>query len=81
MPKGLLDSLADHDVPPVPAGLGKHLHQRLNRALLTAHLLDLALGGIPFLTAELLRAVGYFIRATLTGRFESDRVDRSHEAP
>jgi hypothetical protein len=81
MPKGLLDSLAEHDVPPVPVGLGKRLHQRLNRALLTAHLIDLVLGGIPCLTAELLRATAYFVKATFTGRFETDRVDRSHEAP
>jgi hypothetical protein len=81
MPKGLLDSLADHDVPPVPVELGRRLHQRLNRALLTKHLLDLVLGGVPWLASELLRATGYFIQATFTGRFETDRVDRSHEAP
>ena len=77
----LLDSLAEHDVPPVPDEFSEQIHQRLNRALLATHLIDLAVGGVPYLAMHFLRGVGHLITATVTGRFESDRVDRSREAP
>jgi len=81
MARGLLETLAEHDVPPVPAELNERVHQRLNRALLGAHLVDLALGGVPYVAIHFLRGVGHLIGSTLTGKFESDRGDRSHEAP
>jgi hypothetical protein len=77
----LLDSLAEHDVPPVPDELTEQIHQRLNRALLAAHLVDLVVGGVPYVAMHFLRGVGHLAKATFTGRFESDRVDRSREAP
>jgi hypothetical protein len=77
----LLDSLAGYDVPPVPDEFTEQIHRRLNRALLATHLVDLVVGGVPYLAMHFLRGVGHLIMATLTGRFESDRVDRSHEAP
>ncbi|MBI3862222.1 MAG: hypothetical protein HY290_10035 [Planctomycetia bacterium] len=81
MPEGLLESLARREVPPVPADLNKRVHQRLNRALLAAHLVDLVLGVVPCLAAEFVRALGYFLKVSLTGRFESRRGDGSREAP
>jgi len=81
MAKGLLDSLAEHGVPPVPEELDERVHQRLNRALLAGHLVDLALGAVPYLAVHLFRGVVHLISSTLTGKFESDRVDRSREAP
>jgi len=81
MAKGLLDTLAEHDVPPVPAELNERVHQRLNQALLGAHLVDLALGAVPYLAVHFLRGVGHLIGSTCTGKFESARGDRSHEAP
>ena len=81
MAKGLLDSLAEHGVPPVPGELEERVHQRLNRALLAAHLVDLALGAVPWVAVHLLRGVAHLVGSTFTGRFESDRVDRSREAP
>jgi len=81
MAKGLLDSLVEHDIPPVPAELNERVHQRLNRALLAAHLVDLALGAVPYLAVHFLRGVAHLIGATYTGKFESDRGDRSREAP
>ena len=77
----LLNSLARHDVPPVPAAFSERIHQRLNRALLATHLIDLVVGAVPYLAIHFLRGVGHLITATFTGRFESDRVDRSREAP
>jgi hypothetical protein len=81
MSKGLLDTLAEHGVPPVPAELNERVHQRLNRALLAAHLVDLALGAVPYVAVHFLRGVAHLIGATYTGKFQSDRGDRSHEAP
>lgn len=81
MANSLLETLATHGVPPVPADLNKQVHQRLNRALLAAHLMDFALGAVPCLAVYFLRAVLHWIGSTITGRFESDRVDRSREAP
>jgi hypothetical protein len=81
MAKTLLETLAEREVPPVPAGLNKQVHQRLNRALLAGHLVDLVLRAVPCLAVEFLRAVGHFLQASLTGRFESRRGDGSREAP
>ena len=81
MARGLLETLAEHGVPPVPAELDERVHQRLNRALLGAHLVDLALGALPYLAGHLFRGVMHLIGSTFTGRFESDRVDGSREAP
>lgn len=81
MANSLLETLAARGVPPVPADLNKQVHQRLNRALLAAHLMDLAVGAVPYLAVYFLRAVWHWIGSTFTGRFESDRVDRSREAP
>jgi hypothetical protein len=81
MPKGLLETLAEHGVPPVPEELDERFHQRLNRALLAAHLVDFALGAVPCVAVYFLRAVWHLIGSTFTGRFESDRGDRSREAP
>ncbi len=81
MTRGLLESLAAHDVPPVPAEFDERVHQRLNRALLAAHLVDLALGAVPYLAGHLLRGVVHLMGATYTGKFESDRRDRSGDVP
>jgi hypothetical protein len=81
MTKGLLETLAGHGVPPVPEELNERVHQRLNRALLAAQLVDLVLGGMPYLAAHFLRGLGHLAKATFTGRFENDRVDRPREAP
>lgn len=81
MPKGLLEQLAECAVPPAPAELDRRVHERLNRALLAAHLLDLVVGAVPYATGHFLRAVGDLLKVTLTGRLESDRRDGSREAP
>jgi hypothetical protein len=81
MSKGLLETLSERDVPPVPDKLNERLHQRLNRALLATHLLDFVVGAVPHLTAGLLRAIGHLLGATLTGRFEEDRTGRSSDTP
>ena len=69
MAKGLLESLAERDVPGVPADLNRRVHQRLNRALLISHLIDLTLAGLPYLTIHFCHSIGHFLKFTLTGRF------------
>ena len=81
MATGLLDTLAERGVPPVPAELNERVHQRLNRALLGAHLVDLALGAVPYLAIHFLRGVAHLVGTAFTGKFESGRSDRSREAP
>ena len=81
MPTPLLEQLARREVPPAPAELNAQVHRRLNRALLASQLVDLAVGCLPYVAAHFLRAVADFLKATFTGRFESDRRDRSREAP
>jgi hypothetical protein len=65
----------------MPVRLNERVHQRLNRALLVTHFVDLLAGALPYLAGHLLRGVGHLIGATISGRFESDRVGRSREAP
>jgi hypothetical protein len=81
MAKGLLESLAEREVPPVPADLNRQVHERLNRALLVSHLIDLTLGGLPYLAVHILRAVGHLLLVSFTGRFESSRGDGPREEP
>jgi hypothetical protein len=79
--KSLLDSLADHAVPPVPAELNRRVHQRLNRVLLAGHLLDLAVGCVPFVMSHLLHAVGQWLKVSAIGWPGNSRRDGSREAP
>ena len=81
MPTRLLEQLARREVPPAPAELNSQVHRRLNRALLAAHLVDLALGAVPYVAVHLLRGVAHLIGMTFTGKFGNDRGDRSREAP
>jgi len=81
MAQGLLESLAEREVPPVPADLNRRVHERLNRALLVSHLIDLTLGGLPYLAVHFCRAVGHLFVVSFTGRFESSRSDRPRETP
>jgi hypothetical protein len=74
MAQVLLESLAEREVPPVPADLNRRVHERLNRALLVSHFVDLTLGGLPFLAVHFFRAVGHLLVVSLTGKF--DRTDR-----
>jgi len=69
MAKSMLESLAAREVPPVPADLNRQVHERLNRALLASHLLDLALDGLPYLAIHFCRSIVDFLKFTFRGRF------------
>ena len=81
MAQSLLESLAEREVPPVPADLNRRVHERLNQALLVSHLIDLTWGGLPFVAVHFFRAVGHLLVVSLTGRFESSRGDGSRDVP
>lgn len=81
MASDLLEQLAEREVPPVPAELNRQVHQRLNRALLIAHVLDFVFEGVPSLLGHFVPAVGHLLGSTLSGRFEADHRDRPPRAP
>jgi hypothetical protein len=81
MPPDLFDRLSASPVPPPPAELDRGVHERVNRALLVGHLVDFALGAIPFAMRHFAAAVGGLIVLTVTGRFPAGPKNvRSHES-
>ena len=68
MNKNLFDELAEFDIPPPPAGLGRDVHRRLNGRLLAAHLADLVLRALPYAwlhySAALFGAAAYSLEET-----------------
>jgi hypothetical protein len=68
------------EVPPPPAEFDRQLHQRVNRALVLRHFLDLTFNGIPWAMLHFLRAVVALAGVTLTGRLDTKPVNgRRHE--
>ncbi|MGA2616997.1 MAG: hypothetical protein ABSF26_05250 [Thermoguttaceae bacterium] len=64
-----LEQLAEVEVRQPPPEFDRQLHQRLNRALLIQHLVDLLLGGMPWALAHLGRGVLGWLAFSLTGKF------------
>ena len=69
MASDLFDQLAASDVPPPPEQFDRQVHQRLNRALVAMHLLDLVARAVPWGLVHLARAAAAALRFTLTGRY------------
>jgi hypothetical protein len=69
----LFERLADLEVPPAPASeeFDRQLHERVNRSLVTAQLVDLGAKGLPFALLHFLRAFVGFLSLTLTGRYDA----------
>ena len=70
MANDFLEQLAELDVPPPPAGFGEQLHVRVNRSLVIVQLIEFACGALPCALWELSRALGAWVRFTLTGKYE-----------
>jgi hypothetical protein len=68
----LFSDLADEEVPPLPTDLMPELHERLNYVLLYSHLLDFALGALPFAVTHFSKALGGLIFHCLLGEFPAD---------
>lgn len=62
------DLLAEIEVPEVPAQFDRRLHQRLNAALLSAHLLEFVCYALPGALLAFLVCVGNWMAYTATGR-------------
>jgi hypothetical protein len=69
MPSDLFEKLSQVPVPPPPAELDRAVHERVNRALLSAQLFDFAISAVPLAAWHLARAIGGLIALTVTGRF------------
>ena len=68
MPDDFFHELAQLDVPAAPSDFDRALHQRLNRALVVLHLVDLAFRGLPWALVHFMQAVGGAMRYSLSGR-------------
>ena len=66
----LFDELGNTEVPPPPPQLTQQVHQRLNRALVVLHFVDLMLRALPWVAVRLVQPVIGLARYTLTGRFD-----------
>jgi hypothetical protein len=73
----LFEQLAEQEVPPVPQNLSGGVHRRLNRALVTLHLVEFTLCVLPYCALHFSRAVIGFLVQTVSGRFPDDRTPRA----
>lgn len=67
MATNFLDQLAETEVPPTPERFDEGLHERLNEAITTGHLVSFALRSIPYVLGHLLPAAMFLVRFTLSG--------------
>jgi hypothetical protein len=65
-----LEKLADIEVRQPPPEFDRQLHERLNRSLVSQHLLDLLVGGLPWAMLHFARALVGLVIFSLTGKFE-----------
>ncbi len=69
MSNDFLEQLATLEVRQPPPEFDRTLHQHVNRALLTQHLLGLAVGCIPWVLTHFLRGMVGAVVFSMTGRF------------
>jgi hypothetical protein len=75
--KDLLDQLAEMEAPPPPPEFDRQLHERLNRTLAAQHLIDFAVGAVPWALLHFARAVLGAISFSIGGRSEDKGERRS----
>jgi len=76
MSLNLLEQLADWEVPPPPAQFDAQLHERVNRSLVKAQVIDLVVRGLPWTLAHFARAIVGLFTFTLLGRYEVKPKDK-----
>jgi len=76
MAPDFFEQLADVEVPPPPPAFGHELHERMNRGLLTVQVVELATLVFPAAMFELARALGAWLRFTLSGKYELNEKKR-----
>lgn len=70
MATDLFDSLAELEVPAPPEHFDLQLHDRVNRSLVTGHVIDLMAGALPYAALSFGRAFVGLATLTLTGRYD-----------
>ena len=73
MAQDLFEQLADIEVPPLPENFDHGVHQRVNRILLAAHLVELAVKACTWTCVHFAVALGELVIFTLSGRFRTVR--------
>jgi len=69
----LLERLTELKVPPPPDSLKRDVHQRVNRALLVQHIVELATQGAIYAGGHLLRGLVGLVVYTLTGKYPKEK--------
>lgn len=73
MPDDFLEQLAQLEISAPPAEFDRQLHQRMNRMLITQHLVDLLVRGLPWAALHFGRALVGLVALSVTGRFADER--------
>lgn len=66
------EQLAAKEIPPVPADFDRDIHQRVNHALLVAHVAELGLRVLPYALVHMAQALIGLFSLTLSGRFPAN---------
>lgn len=69
----IFDQLSESPVPPPPQDFEALVHKRLNNRLLSGHLVDLALRGLPYAMFQFGRAFAGLAMFTIYGRYDNKR--------
>ena len=80
MSTDLWEQLADREVPTPPREFDRHVHQRLNKALLAMHATDLLLRGLAYSIGHFAQAVIHLLTFSITGKLDSS-LPRSKKNP
>jgi hypothetical protein len=75
--KDLLEQLAELEVAPPPPEFDRRLHERVNRSLMAQHLIDFAVGAVPWAVMHFFRAVVGMLTFSVTGKFPDERKKNS----
>jgi hypothetical protein len=68
----ILEQLAATEIPPVPADFDRDVHQRVNHALVLAHVAELGLRVLPYALVHMAQALIGLFSLTLSGRFPAN---------
>jgi hypothetical protein len=72
MSHDVFEELMAAEVPPPPAEMVRDVHERLNRSLLVAQLMEFVLWAAPYAAVQLGQAVAALAVGTITGKYEVD---------
>jgi hypothetical protein len=74
--KDILEQLAEMEVAPPPPEFDRRLHQRVNQSLMVQHVVDFAVGAVPWALWHFFRAVLGLVTFSVTGKFGEERKKR-----